>query len=100
MLSRPEQVEIPRRTFSLTVSAYEVACSRPYDSHAIYNYCLDCRAAHSTSENGSTGRASAPNGSQSRGGLEARGDIAMSRKTDAVVARTIGTNTLHLIGPG
>jgi transposase len=36
------------------------------------------------------------------GGLEARGDIAMSRKTDAVVARTIGIdtgkNTLHLIG--
>ncbi len=36
------------------------------------------------------------------GGLDARGDIAMSRKTDAVVARTIGIdtgkNTLHLIG--
>jgi hypothetical protein len=36
------------------------------------------------------------------GGLEARGDIAMFRKTDAVVARTIGIdtgkNTLHLIG--
>src|SRR6202167_333399 len=36
------------------------------------------------------------------GGLEARGDVAMSRKTDAVVARTVGIdtgkNTLHLIG--
>jgi hypothetical protein len=36
------------------------------------------------------------------GGLEARGDIVMSRKTDAVVARTIGIdtgkNTLNLIG--
>jgi hypothetical protein len=74
-----------------------------HDSFAVLIVIVSTAALHTPLPRmGWTGRAPAPNGSQSPGGLEARGDIAMSRKTDAVVARTIGIdtgkNTLHLIG--
>jgi len=86
------------------MSAHGVACScfEPRFPRGLNRHCFDCPLHTPLPRMGWTGRAPTPDGSQSRGGLEARGDIVMSRKTDAVVARTIGIdtgkNTLNLIG--